>query len=184
LISVAKITNLDSNATKLPNIKFEIHVVDKKEVHLIEDVKNQRLVSSSEESVTILKGASNYSFKLKAPEIPSKFLPSGKTYRVRLLNDSYSNSKAYPFPHELIVTKSNHEKSIYSDKDKVSISPNPVKDYLIVNSKNKSKSYKIYDISGALVKEQQTIRRIMVSDLKPGVYLLATDYGVTRFTKK
>ncbi len=179
-----EITHIDTIGALPPKVKFEIHIVNTEEATTIDDVDNQRFMSDSGESISILPGTSNYDFKLKSPEIPSKFLPKGKTYRVRLINDSFNEVNAYPFPFELTVIKNKFEKSIFSEKAEVTISPNPVTDYLIVNSKEKSSSYKIYDISGVLVKEQETIRRIMVSDLKPGVYLLATDSGVTRFTKK
>ncbi len=179
-----EITRSDTIDYPAPKVKFEIHIVNIEEATTIDDVENQRFVSDSGKGITIPPGTSNYDFKLKSPEIPSKFLPKGKTYRVRLLNDSLNKVNAYPFPFELTVIKNKFEKSIFSEKTEVTISPNPVTDYLIVNSKEKSSSYKIYDISGVLVKEQKTIRRIMVSHLKPGVYLLATDSGVTRFTKK
>jgi len=176
--------SLNDNQNQSPKVKFEIHIVNKEDVFKIEDVESQRLVSDSGNSVAINNGTSELDFELIAPEIPSKFLPKGKTYRVRLFNDPCCAAKAYPFPFELITKKGKSEKSIFKKRTKISVTPNPAEDYLTVHSTEKSSSYKIYDMSGSLVKEQKTLRHILVSDLKPGVYLLATDSGVTRFTKK
>lgn len=179
-----KIVNKNTANCLLPNVKLEVHLVDQKNVFLSKNTKDQRLISDSGLSTIVQSGSSKYFFKLMTPEIPSDFLPEGKTYRVRFVNDSISGCKTNLEPFELKVTKNNYEKKIYSENNEVSIFPNPVKDYLIVKTQKKSKSYKIYDISGELVKEQAVLRRISVSDLKPGIYLIKTDYGVSRFTKK
>jgi len=176
--------SIDDSQNQPSKVKFEIHIVNKEDVFKIEDVDSQRLVSDSGNSVAISNGTTNLDFRLIAPEIPSKFLPEGKTYRVRLYNDPCCEAKAYPFPFELITKKGKSEKSIFSKRTKVSVTPNPAEDYLTVNSTKRSSTYKIYDMSGSLVKQQNTLRRILVSDLKPGVYLLATDSGVARFTIK
>lgn len=178
------IINQNTASCLLPNIKLEVHLVNQENVLTANNTQNQRLISNSGLSTTVQSGISKYFFNLKVPEIPSDFLPEGKTYRVRLINDSISGCKTNLPPFELKVTKNNFEKKIYSENNEVSIFPSPVKDYLIVKTKKKSKNYKIYDISGELVKEQMVLRRISVSDLKPGIYLIETDYGVTRFTKE
>lgn len=179
-----KITNTDIKDCILPNVKIEVHIVDKKNLYAKNNLPSDKLVCESEGNTTVQAGTTNYYFKIKAPETPSAFLPEGKVYRLRLTNDALSNCRVQHAPLELVVQENEEAKISNNTNSEVTVFPNPANDFLIIKTKKKSTSYKIYDISGELIKEQAILRKISITDLKPGIYLLETDFGVTRFTKK
>lgn len=179
-----KITNTDIKDCILPNVKMEVHIVDKKNLYAKNNHPSDKLVCKSKGNTTVQAGTTNYYFKIKAPEIPSALLPEGKVYRLRLTNDTLSSCRVQHAPLELVVQEYEEAKISANSNSDVTVYPNPANDFLVITTKKKSKSYKIYDISGELVKKQAILKKISISDLKPGIYLLETDFGVTRFTKK
>lgn len=81
--------------------------------------------------------------------------------------------------------------SILSDSkdvilDEVSISPNPVNDYLYINANNNDVKFEIIDISGRIMISQGDVRNttIDVSTLQPGMYLVRLEREGNITTKK
>jgi len=62
--------------------------------------------------------------------------------------------------------------------------PNPVKDVIYFGNDVQTKSYKVLSITGSLIKEIEAVQKSLdVSDLKTGMYFLATDSAVGKFIK-
>ena len=72
------------------------------------------------------------------------------------------------------------------EKSAVAIYPNPVKDILNVKNIQGDFAYKIYDVSGKLLKasNKQSIKTIDISHLKKGIYFLELVYNNNRSTVK
>lgn len=174
-------------------IRFEIHEVDKEDVYDIFDVASQNTLLSSTPFQTF-EGSGNGTvgttteadFILKAPLIQNKDLPDGRTYRVRLFNSPGATSLTYPFPYELTVTDEATVLSSpdFNDAKQIALYPNPAVNIMSVETDIKTKTYKIYNASGALVNEAIANGKLAVSHLKTGVYFLVTDAGATKFVKK
>jgi hypothetical protein len=63
--------------------------------------------------------------------------------------------------------------------------PNPTNDVLNFGNDVQTNSYKVLSVTGALIKEvKATSRTLDVSDLKAGLYFIATDNAVAKFVKR
>lgn len=82
----------------------------------------------------------------------------------------------------------NIEEAILSTKDFQKFSsfyPNPVNDKIYFNNDVQTDSYKVLSVTGALIREVDgSSRSIDVSDLKAGLYFIATDDSVGKFVKQ
>ncbi|WP_187388368.1 T9SS type A sorting domain-containing protein [Seonamhaeicola marinus] len=65
-----------------------------------------------------------------------------------------------------------------------SIYPNPVISELTISKDIKSRTYKVTNLLGNVVKEVAANGRLNVSELSSGIYVLVTDAGVAKFVKK
>ncbi|MEW4924543.1 T9SS type A sorting domain-containing protein [Algibacter sp. 2305UL17-15] len=67
----------------------------------------------------------------------------------------------------------------------INMYPNPVKDVIYFGKDVKTESYKVLNVTGALIKEvKATQRSLDVSELTAGMYFVATDSGVSKFIKQ
>ncbi len=73
------------------------------------------------------------------------------------------------------------------EKNKVTISPNPAREYIVIGNLKENTKFEIYDLTGKKLNENElgaTNNQINISDLAVGTYLLK--YGantMTRFIK-
>ncbi len=63
--------------------------------------------------------------------------------------------------------------------------PNPVKDIVYFGNDVQTENYKVLSVTGALIREEKATKNSMdLSNLKPGLYFLATDKSVAKIVKK
>jgi len=166
------------------SVKLQIHIVDENNVFNMEDVTPQDLISETA-FINIPNGNSNIDFTLTAPSILSKDLPSGKVYRVRLVNNIFNTQSAFPFPHQLfVVTNPTLSNADFSKKETFSFYPNPAQDIITINSATTTDTYKIFNMSGQTVNEVTSSGKISIAHLTSGTYFLANKKGIVKFVKK
>ncbi|KAA1244000.1 T9SS type A sorting domain-containing protein [Aquimarina sp. RZ0] len=163
-------------------IRFQIHEVDESDILKIGDVGSQVFVSQSE-SIFITSGIIDQDITITAPSVLSKDLPEGRTYRVRVLNEG--SVRAAPFPYELkVIDETTLSVSDHSLSEPITIYPNPVINSIKIHGNLVVDVYKIYGLSGRLIKKMNNKESLDVSDLVPGIYFLLTDMGTARFVKR
>ncbi len=181
-ISTSITANLD-DIFDSASVKFQIHIVDDANLFTMENVSPQELISESA-FMPIFNGDSNIDFTLQTPDDLSSDLPSGKSYRIRLVNEDFNTHNAYPLPYELSVV-STLSTIGFSEKETVYLYPNPAQESISVNSKKNIEKYKIFDVTGTLVTDKKTSTNILsVNHLTPGIYFLDTSLGIHKFIKK
>lgn len=71
-----------------------------------------------------------------------------------------------------------------SDKKLLSISPNPTSDYLTINSKEKIKSVRVFDVSGRKINLRYDGNVLDVMNLEKGTYILTIQTDQNTFSKE
>ncbi|MDH7448225.1 T9SS type A sorting domain-containing protein [Aquimarina sp. 2201CG14-23] len=163
-------------------IRFQIHEVDEADVYTLEDVPNQTFISQSSAIVINSSGTVNHDFTLAAPSVLTNNLPSGRVYRVRVLNTG--TTKTYPFPYKLTVSTTLTVDDFNTSSQKIAFYPNPAIDRIIIDTNIDTDSYRVYSLSGKMIKEEKAMGTLEVGDLTTGIYFLVTDSGTTKFIKK
>lgn len=169
---------------ELASAKFQIHIVDRANLFIMEDVSPQEFISESA-FMPIPNGNSNLNFTLDTPAILSENLPEGKVYRIRLVNGEFNDQFAFPFPYELSVrdeaTLSNTE---IENRSAITLSPNPATDTISINTLKGNQNITIYTSNGLKVYEHKSnAKRLDVSFLNSGLYVLVCNEGRFKFVK-
>ena len=96
------------------------------------------------------------------------------------LNNCVTNST-----HKFKVDNSNLNTKSIDQNQWLSVSPNPVKDYLrlTIHSKLRNQEFKIVDFSGRIVKHGPITKTIDVSNLASGPYFIIVENIVVKFVK-
>ncbi len=116
--------------------------------------------------------------------VNSNWVPDENYYIDRYYNDVFY---LFPFAKRTFSYKKNILliTSLFNQKQKLSVYPNPAKDYLILNTPIYSQ-YTITDIRGRTV-QQGTINsnntQINISTLKPGIYIIRIGKDKSKFIK-
>lgn len=87
----------------------------------------------------------------------------------------------------VVVGPASSINNITSDNNTISVYPNPAKDFITVNSIATIKTVKVYNTVGQVVVEKSVkdnVAKINVSELKSGVYFVATETEKGIVTKK
>ncbi|WP_299440439.1 T9SS type A sorting domain-containing protein [uncultured Aquimarina sp.] len=181
------IIKTEINTSTLPEfdfgeIRFQIHEVDEEDLYTLEDVPNQSFISQSSSIQINASGTITHDFTLAAPSVISSSLQSGRGYRVRVLNTG--TIITYPFPYKLNVSTTLSVNDFNINPKKIIVYPNPAIQTITIDTNIVSDSYRVYNQSGKMVKEEKADGTLDVENLSPGIYFLVTDNGATKFVKK
>lgn len=69
-------------------------------------------------------------------------------------------------------------------KKAIAFYPNPARDLVTFSDEIATKTYKVINLSGAIVKEVPATGTLNVSDLAKGIYIIATDSGTAKLIKE
>lgn len=110
---------------------------------------------------------------------------AGQTIRVAFIQQS--TDMFFVFVDDIKVDQSSSVNDIKADNNTISVYPNPAKDFITVNSVATIKTVKVYNTVGQVVVEKSVkdnVTKINVSELKSGVYFVATETEKGIVTKK
>lgn len=110
---------------------------------------------------------------------------AGQTIRVAFIQQS--TDMFFVFVDDIKVDQASGIKEVNTENNTISVYPNPAKDFITVNSIATIKSVKVYNTVGQVVIEKSVkdnVAKIAVSELKSGVYFVATETEKGIVTKK
>lgn len=110
---------------------------------------------------------------------------AGQTIRVAFIQQS--TDMFFVFVDDIKVAQPSSVNDITADNNTISVYPNPAKDFITVNSIATIKSVKVYNTVGQVVIEKlvkDNVAKIAISELKSGVYFVATETEKGIVTKK
>jgi hypothetical protein len=93
----------------------------------------------------------------------------------------------FVFVDDIKVAQPSSINDITAENNTISVYPNPAKDFITVNSIATIKSVKVYNTVGQVVIEKlvkDNVAKIAISELKSGVYFVATETEKGIVTKK
>ncbi len=180
-------TNIEATIGEfeLASAKFQVHIVDRANLFIMEDVSPQELISESA-FITIPNGNSNLNFTLDTPTVLSQNLPNGKVYRIRLVNGELNDQFAFPFPYELsVIDEATLSNTTIKNRRTTTLSPNPATNTISINNTLKdNQTITIYTSNGLKVYEQKAnSKRLDISFLNSGLYFLVCNDGRFKFVK-
>ncbi len=110
---------------------------------------------------------------------------SGQNVYIAFVNNS--NDMFILDVDNIKVAQPSSVNDITADNNSISVYPNPAKDFITVNSIATIKSVKVYNTVGQVVIEKlvkDNVAKIAISELKSGVYFVATETEKGIVTKK
>jgi len=110
---------------------------------------------------------------------------AGQTIRVAFIQQS--TDMFYIIADNIKVAPATGINEVNADNSVINVYPNPAKDFVTVSSASTIKTVKVYNTIGQVVVEKsvkENMVKISVSELKAGVYFVATETEKGTFTKK